>query len=45
MALPLRYMDAAHMAKDTDLDPLRNRDDFKKLMAELQSAAEAPKKP
>ena len=29
------YQDAAHMAKDTDLDPLRSRDDFKKLLAEL----------
>ena len=23
--------------KDTDLDPLRNREDFKKLMAELEA--------
>jgi eukaryotic-like serine/threonine-protein kinase len=29
------WKDAAHMAKDTDLDPLRGREDFKKLMAEL----------
>jgi hypothetical protein len=35
------YKDAAHMKKDTDLDPLRSRDDFKKLVAEL----EAPPKP
>src|SRR5262249_25126715 len=27
--------DAAYMAKDTDLDPLREREDFKKLLAEL----------
>ena len=27
------YNDAAHMAKDTDLDPLRGREDFKKLLA------------
>ena len=26
------YKDAAHLAKDTDLDPLRDRDDFKKLV-------------
>ena len=30
------YKDAAHMAKDTDLDPLRMRDDFKKLVADLE---------
>jgi tetratricopeptide (TPR) repeat protein len=29
------WKDAAHMQKDTDLDPLRERDDFKKLIAEL----------
>jgi hypothetical protein len=28
--------DAAHMKKDTDLDPLREREDFKKLVAELE---------
>jgi hypothetical protein len=33
------------MAKDSDLDPLRDREDFKKLMAELQAAAKTPKKP
>jgi hypothetical protein len=27
--------DAGHMAKDADLVPLRGRDDFKKLVAEL----------
>jgi hypothetical protein len=27
---------AAHMAKDTDLDPLRGREDFKKLIADLE---------
>ena len=35
------YQDAAHMAKDTDLDSLRSRDDFKKLLAELQKKAPA----
>jgi tetratricopeptide (TPR) repeat protein len=30
------YKDAAHMKKDTDLDPLRQREDFKKLIAELE---------
>ena len=29
------YKDATLMAKNTDLDPLRDRDDFKKLLAEL----------
>jgi hypothetical protein len=32
-------MDAAHMAKDTDLDPLREREDFKKPMGDLQAAS------
>jgi serine/threonine-protein kinase len=30
------YKDAAHIQTDTDLDVLRHRDDFKKLLAELQ---------
>jgi hypothetical protein len=30
------YKDAAHMKKDSDLDPLRKRDDFQKLLAELE---------
>jgi len=30
------YKDVAHMKKDTDLDPLRQRDDFQKLVAELE---------
>jgi hypothetical protein len=30
------YKDVAHMKKDTDLDPLRQREDFKKLIAELE---------
>jgi len=29
------FNDAAHIAEDSDLDPLRERDDFKKLLAEL----------
>jgi serine/threonine protein kinase/tetratricopeptide (TPR) repeat protein len=33
------YKDAAHMKKDTDLDRLRSREDFKKLVAELEAAA------
>jgi eukaryotic-like serine/threonine-protein kinase len=31
------YKDAAHMKKDTDLDFLRDRDDFKALLAELEA--------
>jgi serine/threonine protein kinase len=30
------YKDVAHMKKDTDLDPLRQREDFQKLIAELE---------
>jgi hypothetical protein len=33
------YRDAAHMQKDPDLDPLRGRDDFQKLLAELEKGA------
>jgi tetratricopeptide (TPR) repeat protein len=36
---------APHMAEDTDLDSLRNREDFKKLISEFQAASKAPKKP
>ena len=34
-AVKAGYKDAAHMAKDTDLDPLRGREDFRKLLAEF----------
>jgi hypothetical protein len=39
--------DAGHTARDTDLDPLRNREDFKKLLADLQKqqAAQPENKP
>lgn len=30
-----------HMKKDTDLDSLRSREDFKKLMAELDKLSQA----
>jgi len=33
------FKDAAHMKKDTDLDPLRQREDFQKLLAELEAKA------
>ena len=39
------YRDAAHMKKDTDLDPLRARADFKKLLADLEKALAPPKPP
>ena len=39
-AVKAGYKDAAHMKKDTDLDPLRDREDFKKLIAELEKKAE-----
>jgi tetratricopeptide (TPR) repeat protein len=35
-ALREGYKDVAHMNKDTNLDPLRPREDFQKLVAELQ---------
>ena len=34
-AVKAGYNNAAHMAKDTDLDPIRGRDDFKKLIEGL----------
>jgi serine/threonine protein kinase len=34
------YQDVPHMKKDTDLDPLRQREDFKKLLAELEAKKE-----
>ena len=39
-AVQAGYKNAAHMKKDTDLDPLREREDFKKLLAELEKGAE-----
>ena len=45
-AVKAGYKDAAHMKKDTDLDPLRDREDFKKLMAELEkTSSQTPVKP
>jgi hypothetical protein len=32
------YNDAEHMKKDDDLKSLRERDDFKKLLAELEAS-------
>jgi serine/threonine-protein kinase len=33
------YKDVANVKKDADLDPLRSRDDFKKLLAEMERKA------
>jgi serine/threonine protein kinase/tetratricopeptide (TPR) repeat protein len=35
------YKDVPHLKKDQDLDPLRDREDFKKLLAELEEKAKA----
>ena len=35
-AVAAGYKDAPHMRKDTDLDPIRDRDDFKRLLADLE---------
>jgi hypothetical protein len=35
-AVAVGYKDAAHMKQDPDLDPLRGREDFQKLIAELE---------
>jgi tetratricopeptide (TPR) repeat protein len=39
-AIAKGYKDVAHMKKDTDLDALRPRDDFKKLVADLEAATQ-----
>jgi tetratricopeptide (TPR) repeat protein len=39
-AVAAGYKDAAHMKKDTDLDPLRDREEFKKLIAEMEARVE-----
>jgi serine/threonine protein kinase/Flp pilus assembly protein TadD len=46
-AVKAGYTDAAHMRKDTDLDSLRARDDFKNLIGALEkkSAARPEKQP
>jgi hypothetical protein len=36
-AVQAGFKDAAHIRKDTDLGPLRERDDFKKLIATLEA--------
>jgi hypothetical protein len=39
-AVQAGYKDAARMRVDPDLDPLREREDFKKLLADLESNME-----
>ena len=41
-AVKAGYKDAAHMKQDKDLDLLRDREDFKKLLAELEKKPEKP---
>jgi hypothetical protein len=40
-AVEAGWKDAAHIEQDTDLGPLRDRDDFKNLLAELSRKAES----
>jgi hypothetical protein len=42
-AVAAGYRDAAYMENDKDLDALRDREDFKKLLAELAAGAEKQK--
>ena len=35
------YQDVEHLKRDSDLDGLRQRDDFKKLLRELEGKAKA----
>ena len=41
-AVQAGYKDAAHMKSDADLDALREREDFKELLAELQKKFPSP---
>ncbi len=43
-AVAAGYEDAAHMKKDKDLDALRDREDFNRLLAELEAKVEKGKK-
>jgi hypothetical protein len=43
-AVAAGYKDAAQMRQDKDLDPLRERDDFKKLLVELEQKAPSNEK-
>jgi hypothetical protein len=39
------FKNATYMNMDNDLDPLRNREDFKKLLADFNARGDAGKKP
>ena len=39
-AVQAGYKNVAHIKRDSDLDPLRQREDFQKLLAELQGSEE-----
>jgi tetratricopeptide (TPR) repeat protein/tRNA A-37 threonylcarbamoyl transferase component Bud32 len=39
------FKDVAHLKKDRDLDPLRQRDDFQKLLADLEKAKPGAREP
>jgi serine/threonine protein kinase/Tfp pilus assembly protein PilF len=41
-AVQAGWKDAGRMKRDRELDPLRGREDFKKLLAELEKAKDAP---
>ena len=43
LAYAAGWEDAAHMKKDADLDPSREREDFEKLLAELEKKFPPPK--
>ena len=43
VAVKAGWKDAEHMKTDTDLDPLRDRDDFKKLIADFEKRFPPPK--
>ncbi len=43
-AIAKGYKDAAPLRTDKELDPIREREDFKKVVAELEAAKEAPPK-
>jgi serine/threonine protein kinase len=44
-AVQAGYKDAAQMKQDAELESLRDRDDFKKLLAKLMVGTEVPRKP
>jgi tetratricopeptide (TPR) repeat protein len=44
-AVKAGYKNAAHIVKDSDIDPLRGREDFKRLIVELETKSPPIKKP